>query len=520
MRTANDLVVENETANHWLSPLAFIFYVASLKLLIHLIFSSGYGYFRDELYYLECGEHLDWGYADHAPLIALIAKASRELLGDSLFSIRLLPALAGTFKVVLTGLMVRELGGKRFAVILSCLCVLFSSDLAMDGFLSMNAFEGVFWMGCVLSFLLAINRNEPRYWLVFGVLAGIGLMNKHSTLFFGFAIVTGIVLTQARSQLRSKWLWMGGAVAFLIFLPNLIWQWQHDWATIELLQNVQATGKNVTLSPVEFVLQQFFIMGLAGVPAWIAGLAYFLFDREGKRYRALGIAYLVLLIQMILLKGKIYYLLPIYPMMFAGGGVYIEKLLTKMKRPSIVKFTYPAIIILVGLIGTPIALPILPVDTFLNYQTALGFQMPKTEVSFDSPLPQHFADRFGWPEMVQKTAEAYHGLPPVEKAKAAIYASNFGQAGAVDFFGSKYDLPKSICAHQNYYFWGPRQYTGEVMIVLGSRRENLVEWFNSIEEAGTVNHPYTMSYERFTIYICREPKIPLAEAWPHLKFWN
>jgi 4-amino-4-deoxy-L-arabinose transferase-like glycosyltransferase len=520
MPIVNDVALKSTTPNKWLSPLAFIFYFASLKLLIHMIFSGGYGYFRDELYFLACGEHLDWGYADHAPLIALIAKASRAIFGDSLFSIRLFPALAGAVKVLLTGLIVRELGGKRFAVILSCLCVLFSADLAIDGFLSMNAFEGVFWMGCVLCFLLAINRNEPRYWLVFGAIAGMGLMNKHSALFFGFAMVIGIVLTKARSQFAGKWLWIGGAIAFLIFLPNLVWQWRHDWATIELLRNVQATGKNVVLSPIEFILQQFFIMGVAGVPAWIAGLVYFLFDRKGKQFRALGIAYLVLLILMILMKGKNYYLLPIYPMVFAGGAVYIERLLEKMKRPGYLKFAYPTIIILIGLIGAPIALPVLPADMLIRYMTALQFQVPKTEVGFDSPLPQHYADRFGWPEMVQKAAEAYHSLPPDDKAKAAIYASNFGQAGAIDFFGPEYGLPKSISPHQSYFLWGPRQYTGDVMIVLGSRRENLLQWYNSIEEAGTVTHPYTMSYERFTIYICREPKISLSDAWPHLKFWN
>ena len=156
----------------------------------------------------------------------------------------------------------------------------------------------------------------------------------------------------------------------------------------------------------------------------------------------------------------------------------------------------------------------------IRYQTALGFQMPKTEVSFDSPLPQHFADRLGWPEMVQKAAEAYRRLSPDDKAKAAVYASNFGQAGAIDFFGPKYGLPKAICPHQNYFFWGPRQYTGEIMIILGSRREQWEGAFDSIEEAGTVNYPYTMSYERYTIYICRGLKMPLSELWPQLKFWN
>lgn len=191
-----------------------------------------------------------------------------------------------------------------------------------------------------------------------------------------------------------------------------------------------------------------------------------------------------------------------------------------MKRPGYLKFTYPSIIALAGLIGAPIALPILPVDIFLQYQKALGFQMPKTEVSFDSPLPQHFAGRLSWPEMVRKVAQVYNSLPPGDKARAAVYASNFGQVGAIDFWGPKYGLPKAICPHQKYFRWGPRQYTGEIMIVLGSRREQLEGLFDSIEDAGTVNYPYTMSYEHYTICICRGLKMPLSELWPQLKFWN
>lgn len=516
----NDPAAENALSNKWLSPLAFICYIAALKLLIQLIFSGGYGYFRDELYYLECGEHLDWGYVDHAPLIALISKASRVVFGDSMFGIRFLPAVAGAGKVLLTGLIVRELGGRRFAVILSCLCVLSSAYLALDSFLSMNAFEGVFWTGCILSFIFAVKRNNPRYWVIFGLLAGIGLLNKHSTLFFGSAIFAGILLTKARSLLAGKWIWIGGVIALLIFLPNLIWEWQHDWATVELLRNVQATGKNVALSPAEFILVNILEMGLLGAPIWIAGLIYFLFDRTGKRFRALGIAYLVLLTEMILMNGKAYYMYSIYPMLFAGGGVYIEYLLTKTKRLGFLKVAYPSLLIAGMLITMPFALPVLPVETFLRYQTALGFQAPKTEVAFDSPLPQIFADRFGWPEMVHKVAEAYNRLPEEDKEKTAIFAGNYGQAGAVDFFGPKYGLPKAISGHQNYFFWGPRHYTGEVMILLGIDLKAAETLFNSVEEAGVVSHPYTMSYEHFTILICRGLKTPLPELWPHLKFWN
>lgn len=512
-------VREHAERNQWLSPLAVVCYLASLKFLIQLIFSNGYGYFRDELYFLACGEHLDWGYVDHAPLIGLIAKTGRMLFGDSLTGIHVLPSLAGAAKVLLAGLIARELGGKRSAIILASLLTFFSGYLSIDNMLSIVAFEGVFWMACVLCFLRAVNR-DPRYWVLFGFFAGAGLMNKHSMLFFGFALFLGILLTGTRSQLAGKWFWIGGAIALLIFLPNVIWEWRHDWATLELLRNVRNTGKNVVLSPLQFIWMQVLEMGPLGAPAWIAGLVHFLFGREGKRFRALGITYLALLALMILMHGKAYYLYAIYPMLYAGGAVWMEGLVENVKRLRPLKFAYPALLVIGALATAPFLLPILPIETFLRYQKAIGIEPGKTEVSFDSPLPQVYADRLGWPNVVEKTAEVYYRLSPEERRKTTIFASNYGQAGAIDFFGPKYGLPKSICPHQSYFLWGPRDCMGEIMIVLGKRRQGLDEAFASVEEAGVVRHPYTMSYENYTIYLCRGLKMPIGTLWPTLKFWN
>jgi len=516
-----DTAIKSSFENRWTSPLALICYFAALKILIHFVFNSGYGYFRDELYFFACGEHLDWGYVDHAPLIGFAAKISRAIFGDSLFAIRFFSAVAGALKVLLTGLMARELGGKRFAIIIACLCVLLApSYLVIDNMLSMNAFEPVFWMGCVYSLMLIINRNEPRYWIVFGLLAGAGLMNKHSMLFFGVAIVVGLLFTNARSFLFNRWLLIGGAIAFLIFLPNIIWQWRHDWATIELLKNVKATGKNVELSPFDFILRQ--ILGLSPIaaPVWIAGLFYFLFDGEGKRFRALGVTYLILLLIMILLSGKDYYLFPIYPMLFAGGGMFVERLLENRKRLGWLKIAYPVLLVVTALILMPLALPVLPVEKLIAYQNFLGFKPPKSEVGHTGPLPQYFGDQFGWEEMVEKVARAYNKLLPEEKSKTAIYGSNYGEAGAIDFFGAKYGLPKAISPHQSYFLWGPRDYTGEIVIVLQGEREELEQQFNSVEEAEKVGHPYGMGEEHYTIFVCRGLKQPLGGLWQKLKHWN
>ncbi|HEX8263990.1 MAG TPA: glycosyltransferase family 39 protein [Pyrinomonadaceae bacterium] len=535
----------NESKNNrldiWFSPLAIGAYFAVLKLLLHFIFNSNYGYFRDELYYIACGEHLAFGYPDHAPLIALMAKTSRVLFGDSLFAIRFFSAVAGAFKIFLTALLVKEFGGKRFAAFLACLCVLCAPVyLAIDNLLSMNSLEPVFWMLSVYFAVLAVKDESPRvkdgaenisdkikvnnrnshYWLLFGAFAGLGLMNKHSTLFFGFALAVGLLLTKERKVFLNKYFWLGGAIAFLFFLPNIIWQINNNFATLELLQNVQKSGKNVVLSPLAFVASQIMSMLPTTFPVWLAGVWYFLADKNGKRFRFLGIAYLVLLALMIYLKAKDYYLVPIYPMLFAAGAVWWEQIAEKVRALRFIRYVLPILIIGLFLFVLPIALPVLPAETLIRYQETIGFKPPKAEVGHEGALQQVYGDQFGWQEMVAKVADVFHNLPPEEQVKAGIYASNYGEAGAIDFFGAKYNLPKAVSGHQSYFLWGHRGYTGEVLILLGSKKEDAEKNCNSVEEKTEVNHPYSMAEEKYKILVCRQTKKPLPEIWQSLKHWN
>jgi 4-amino-4-deoxy-L-arabinose transferase-like glycosyltransferase len=412
-----------KTTNFWRTPIAVACALAVFKIFLFLLAGNSYGYFRDELYFLACTEHLAFGYPDHAPLSVWIARISREIFGDSLYAIRFMPALAGALKIVLTGWLVREFGGKHYATLLACLCVLVAPVyLAGDNLLSMNAYEPLFWTGCALAYVLAIKRENPRYWIVFGALAGLGLMNKHSLVFFGLAFVVALFFTPDRKFYTDRFFWLAGVIAFLIFLPNLIWQYQNDWATLELLQNVQKTGKNVVLAPHEFFFQQIFILLPLTALVWLAGLWYLLADKAGKRFRTLGIAYLVALALMILLKAKHYYLAPIYPMLFAAGGVFGENLTERFRAAKFVRYAFPALLIIGGLIFLPITMPVLPVEKFIAYQNALGIAPPKTEVGHQGVLPQHFGDQFGWDEMTAKAAEVYHSLPPEDRERAAIFA--------------------------------------------------------------------------------------------------
>src|SRR6266496_4476819 len=247
-------------------PILIILF-SGVALLVHLLTNGRYGYFRDELYYIACGRHLAFGYVDQPPLSILLLRLSELLLGSSLFAIRLLPALAGAATVTITGLMARELGGRAWAIALACagsLCALF--NLAVGNFFSMNAFEPLFWMGCVYLFVLIINGGSPTLWLWFGALLGLSLENKHSTAFFAVGIFVALLLTPQRRHFAEKWIWLGGVLAFAVSLPNILLQAQHHWPTYELLNNISHSNKNVALNPLQFIAQQIVFMNPGTLP--------------------------------------------------------------------------------------------------------------------------------------------------------------------------------------------------------------------------------------------------------------
>lgn len=504
------------------SDIAVIFYFALFKLLLHFAFNGRYGYFRDELYYAACGEHLDWGFVDHAPMIAFFARVTRALMGDSLFALRFFPAVAGALKVLLTGLITRALGGRRFAQSLACLSVLVAPIyLGIDNFLSMNAFEPVFWMGCAYIVILILNGRSEKLWLLFGLLAGLGLMNKHSMLFFGFGLVAGLLLTRARRLMLSKWFWLGGLIAFVVFLPNLIWEINRDWPTLELLRNVANSNKNVVLSPVGFLSQQALIMHPFVFPIWVAGLYYYLFTKMGRSYRALGVAYVITLVLFIVFKGKHYYLAPIYPMLLAPGAIFIQSVAEK-PRLRWMKPTVVALLIIGGLVTAPFALPVLPIETYIKYAAVLPLaEGVKTENNRQGKVQQQYADMFGWENQAATVARVFDRLSPEEKSKCAIFGQNYGEAAAIDFFGPRFGLPKAISGHQSYFLWGPRDYTGEIMIVIGDNQKKLDTLFEHVEQGETIHCEYCMPYEdELPVWLCRGLKMPMSELWPSVKVWR
>ncbi|MFL6541794.1 MAG: ArnT family glycosyltransferase, partial [Chthoniobacterales bacterium] len=383
-------------------------------------------------------------------------------------------------------------------------------------FYSLNAFEPLFWGSCVYLLVRILNGGSPRLWLWFGVAAGLGVENKHSVAFFGAGLVLALLLTRERRHFAQPWIWLGGVIALLLALPNIAWQIAHHWPTWELLNNIAHSHKNVVLGPVQFVAQQALIMNPATLPLWLGGLIWLLVR---PNYRALGLAYLITLAIFILLHGKHYYFAPIYPLLFAAGGVAIENMFTirmRYVRPALI-----ALIVIVAAVFAPTCMPILAPKKLLTYMRTIHFEPPRTETSHTAALPQLFADQFGWEEMVRSVVRVYDSLPTNDQQRVGLYCANYGEAGAIDFFGPKYGLPPAISGHQNYYFWGTRGCTGEVMLVLDTDDADEREQFQSVEDRGVVeSSPWAMPWEQRThIYVCRNLHGTLDQLWPKLKEW-
>ena len=502
------------------SGTAIVLYVAFVRFALYAIAGPNYGYFRDELYYLACGEHPAWGYVDQPPLIAWIAWLLQHTTGTSIWALRLLPALAGVATIILAGLLARELGGRRWAMFLAALAALLAPVLlALSHLFTMNAFDPVLWTAIAYLVVRVVKTGHQRLWLAAGALVGITILNKYGVVFWLFGLVVGILLTPLRSSLRQRWFWIGGAVAAAIALPNFLWQWRRQFPFLQLMHNIRQNGRDISLPLLPFLKAQAEMLGYVAAILVLFALRFF-FSKPGRRFRALGWAYLVFLAEMIALHGKMYYLAPVYPIMFAAGAVWIESA-TGRKLWVWAKPTLALGLAAISSIYAPTILPILTVPAFLAYEHKMGIEQQKFENQPQGVLPQIYADMFGWQEVAETVAAYYRQLSPEEQSKTAIFANNYGDAAAIDFFGPRYGLPKSIGNHQSYWIWGPRQYTGESLIVLGDGHErNMQTKCTSYSIIGNTKHPLSRPDEWLPIYHCRGFKWNLQEIWPKTRHWD
>ncbi len=493
--------------------------LVGLKILLHLATAGRYGIFRDELYYIACARHLAFGYVDHPPLIALTTSLVLHTLGSSLLALRLLPALAGGMLVWLTAQIAQEMGGGRFAQIMAALSILpVPIYLILQHWLTMNAFEPLLWTAVVWAGLRLVRLGEPRYWLLIAAFIGIGLENKYSMVVPAGALVAGLLLTPDRRWLKSWYFLLAIGVALLLFLPNLLWLALHHFPFLEFERNSRASGSRIVRGPISFLADQALIMNPVLAVLASAGLLWLCLHKQARRFRFAGWTALLVVGLWMMVQAKNYYVAPVYPPLFAAGAVAFEGTTENSLRWA--RLVYVCLVVFSGVLLAPLVMPILSVPHFLTYQHVWhGFTPVQFEAQPEKPLPQYFADEFGWEEMVRETSRAYAALPETERKQTAIFANDYGEASAIDFFGPKYGLPPSISKKQTFWLWGPREYTGSTMLVLGSDGVGDRRFFRTVQDVGTVNDPYSRADERFHIFLCRGIRTELHVLWPRLKSW-
>jgi len=495
---------------------------AVITFLVHLTTSLwgmhlGYGYYRDDMYYMVCAHHLDWGYVDQPPLVALQARAAMMLFGTSPTGVRILSFAASGIMVGLTGMLAWQLGGRGKAQVLAMTAILSAPVLLGTGnFLSMNSFEPCFWMGALFA-ILRITEGTGGWgaWVIFGVLSGLGIENKHSTVFFLTALLIGLLLSPQRRILLSKGCALGVSLLILIALPNFIWEWVRHFPTYELLNNVAHSDKNVRYPPLGFLWEQIKILLFENAVFWIGGLVWLIVAPVARPWRFVALTYLVFLGMMMAMHGKDYYLAPIYPVLFAAGTVALERL-TSRKWPFVVGTINFAGILCFA--TGPVVLTILPPERYVAYTAIFAPNSSKFE-KYDSPLPEILSDRFGWSQMVEGFAARYDALPPDVRARTGIFCNNYGEASAVNVLGPKLGLPTAISGHQNYFYWGWGGYTAESVLTLGYDAKDFSDYYEQVIDLGPFDNPWTMDFEHRHYFWLRHRKRGYAQDWPEFKHW-
>jgi hypothetical protein len=490
--------------------------LAAIPFFLHVLAFNRYGFFRDELYFIVCGRHPALGYVDQPPLTPLLAAAS-QAGGRSLWLLRIIPAFFQVGAVLAACALTRLLGGGRTAQIFAGLCSGLSPLLlAMAGLLETTALEPFFWTFVTYAILRAALRREYRWLIAAGAAAGVALESKYTIAFLLAGLFAGIVLAGPRELFRRREFWAGAACALAIILPNLIWQTVQGWPMWEVLHN-DAIAKNVLLEPAAWMVQQVVIYSPLMAPVWLAGIAAL---NAWRRTRFVGIAVLLIYAAFFVLHARDYYLAGLYPVLFAAGGVAVERVL----RLTAVRYIYATALVAASVVVAPIALPLLDEKTLIAYRSsaeAVIAERPAQESSERfavSVLPQHFADMHGWGTIVDRIAEVERTLTPAERSHAAIFTQNYAEAAAIEVLGDG-RLPV-ISGHNNYYLWGPQ---GEhpLYIIVGGQRENYVGRFRDVRQVATVDNPYARRDQiGVRIFIARGPLPGRIPFWRSVRHYD
>jgi len=496
--------------------------IINLLLYIFTLYFTSYGIFRDELYYLACANRPALGYVDQPPLSIWVLAVWKYFLGDSLFVIRLLPAFISSVTVFILGLFTFRLGGGKYAVIIAMVTFMLSPIfLGVTTIYSMNVFDFFFWILAAYIFLHITQSINSNLWYALGIVIGLGLLNKTSMLWLGAGVFVGTLLTPLREELKTKQPYIAVGIALLIFSPYIIWNLTHDFAHLEFMRNA-ATRKYGGLTPLSFVLDMFLILNPLSILIWVPGIMFYFCNKNARIFRPLGYIWLVtFVILFVNWHSKAEYIAPAFQILFAGGAVMIIKWNARRKN---LKFAFAVPVVVLAIILSPYARPLLPIESFIGYQSALILKAPDNE-GHETILPQFYADMFGWEDMARKVSRIYQSLTEEERKHTVVYCSNYGKAGAIEYYSKKYLLPKVICPHNSYWYWSLDNYkqSGKnkitTIIIIGGNIEDHLESLEDVEAVGVYRTKYAMPYENnLTIFIARGLKRSPEQILNSVKF--
>jgi hypothetical protein len=487
--------------------------LATANIALHLGFFNTLGFHRDELLYFSLGQHPAAGYASVPPFTGFIAWLVIQTMGYSLFAARLLPALLSGAYVLVGAGIAREMGGGKFARILTALGIIVT-PLNLRGFYLFQpvCWDLFFWALMVFVVLRWINTGNNRYLLLAGIVAGTGMMNKYLIFLLIFCLSASFLISRYRLIFRQRQFFLALVVALLILLPNIIWQIGHNFPVMTHMKALNDT-QLVHVNRVAFFTDQLLIGSMALILI-LPGIAFGLFGNSQRKWRPVLVASIAVLLLLAIMRGKSYYSAGLLPIWIAAGAVFWE---TRVKTPagrsilagSLLVFTLPL---------APVGIPVCSSGCLQSYFAWLkekaGLDMPlRWENGRLHKLPQDYADMLGWDEIASLTARAYDQV--IDKPSVLIFAQNYGQAGAIMVLGKKYGLPEPVCFSESFYYWFPRKLPRKITTVIyvnDELGEDVRRLFGKIQVVGVVTDPLARE-SGTTIWICSDPLQNFNDFW-------
>jgi hypothetical protein len=465
----------------------FILIFVLIKVGLNALAIAHFGFHRDELLHLVLGDHLDWGYKEVPPFIAVLAKLTKVFFGNSVFAARIFPAICSGLIIWLSGKITVELGGKKFAIALACLTLIFSPAFIASGYLFQPVvFDQLWWVLTVWLLLRYINTHAVKYLYFIGLAVGFGVLTKYTMLFFAGALILGLIISKQRRLLLNKHIWGAAAVAFVVILPNLIWQFTHYWPVFTHMTALQKEQLDY-VKPTDFIAQQIMVNGVA-LFVWVTGFFFLIFSFKLRKYQSLVFAYVLIFIFLLEMNGKSYYLFGAYPMFFAAGGYGFERWI---KSSQTLRGIVLAIFTLPNLLMLPGMLPVFPLKTtlsffdYINKHTHFINFITVWEDHKHHATTQDYADMFGWEELTQKVAKAYYNLTPEQRKATQIYADNYGEAGALHHYAAQYHLPQVVSLNSSFALWAPDSLSGKYIIYIDDDKGDKMKRFAPITDSCT-----------------------------------